>query len=111
MMDLKNRSCGMLKRLIKPLGGIHLLPFVKQIPKGWTLDSNKSIAKSFTFSTFRESIKFAHEIACIADEEKHCPDICIYHKRVDVELHTRAVNGLSEKDFIMAAKIESIKIH
>lgn len=108
-MSLKNKKCIELKKGYEPLQGIQLLPFIKQIPGGWTNDSNKKISKSFSFGSFRDSIRFAYEVACIADEENHWPDICICQQRVDIELRTLAAGGLSENDFIIASKIERIR--
>jgi 4a-hydroxytetrahydrobiopterin dehydratase len=107
--NLKERSCTELKKGAEPLRGVLLLPFIKQIPIGWTNENNRKITKSFSFDSFRDSIRFAHEVACIADQEKHCPDICICGQMVDVSLHSLSVGGLTENDFIMAAKIERIK--
>jgi 4a-hydroxytetrahydrobiopterin dehydratase len=107
--NLKERTCTELKNGAKPLGGLQILPFIKLIPKGWMNNNNEKISKSFTFDSFKDSIRFAHNVACIADVEGHCPDICICGQKVDIILHTLSVGGLTENDFIMAAKIESIK--
>ena len=51
---------------------------------------------------------FAQNIANLAEEEQHHPDLCIHYKNVEVELTTHAIGGLSENDFIMAAKIDNL---
>jgi len=64
------------------------------------------IKKTFVFKDFLEAVEFVNKIADIAEAEGHHPDICIHsYKKVDVELTTHAIGGLSENDFILAAKI------
>lgn len=76
---------------------------------GWELSEDaKSIFRKFTFENFKEAIKFVNQVAIIADEEDHHPDILINYKRVTFTLTTHAIGGLSENDFILAAKINSL---
>jgi len=74
--------------------------------KGWTLAKDfKKISKKFTFRNFVEAMEFANTITPIAEQEGHHPDLLIGWGRVEVELTTHAIGGLSENDFILAAKI------
>ncbi len=75
---------------------------------GWRYISEKrAIAKQFIFKNFAESMRFVNTIANIAEEEGHHPDIYLHDwKYVDITLSTHAINGLSENDFILAAKID-----
>ncbi len=66
------------------------------------------IRKSFEFKDFKEAMSFVNKVADIANEEGHHPDIYIFYNKVRLELWTHAVKGLSENDFIMAAKIEKL---
>ena len=85
--------------------------YIKEVPT-WTLDrgSIHKIKKSFKFKDFREAMSFVNKVAEIAEEEGHHPNICIFYNRVELELYTHAIKGLFENDFIMAAKIDEIKI-
>jgi 4a-hydroxytetrahydrobiopterin dehydratase len=75
----------------------------------WALiDDAHLLAKSFHFNDFAESMEFVNKIAAIAEEEGHHPDLTISWGDVGVELTTHAMEGLSENDFIMAAKIDEI---
>ena len=77
--------------------------------KDWTLAKDfKKISKKFTFKNFVEAMEFANKITPIAESEGHHPDLSIGWGRVDVELTTHAIKGLSENDFILAAKIDKI---
>lgn len=68
----------------------------------------KKIRHQFKFKTFPEAIAFVDKIVPIAEAEGHHPDIHIYYNKVLIELWTHAIGGLSENDFIMAVKIESL---
>ena len=77
---------------------------------GWDLEEpeGKRIAKLFRLKSFREALAFINRIADIAEEEGHHPDIWFSYRRVRVELTTHAIGGLSENDFIMAAKVDRL---
>jgi 4a-hydroxytetrahydrobiopterin dehydratase len=74
--------------------------------EGWEVKNNKAIDKTFVFKTFREAIDFVNEVANIAEDQHHHPDIHIHYKKVMLEFTTHAIQGLSENDFIMASKID-----
>lgn len=66
------------------------------------------LRRQFTFKDFKEAVAFVNKIAAIAEEEGHHPDIYIFYNKVQLELFTHAVGGLSENDFIMASKIDNL---
>ena len=72
---------------------------------GWLLSDNK-IEKEYNFKTYLEGLNFANKIGHIAEEQDHHPDIVIGWRRVTLTLTTHSIKGLSENDFIMAAKAE-----
>ena len=76
----------------------------------WELERSTihRLTKQFSFSTFMEAIGFVNSIAIVAEDEDHHPSIRVDYRKVTIELTTHAVNGLSENDFIMAAKIDRI---
>lgn len=74
----------------------------------WDIVDNKRIMRRFKFKDFKEAMKFVNNIAVIAEDEGHHPDIYIYYNKVGIELTTHAIDGLSENDFILAAKIEKL---
>jgi pterin-4a-carbinolamine dehydratase len=77
-----------------------LMPLVQD----WFLVGDQ-IKRDFKFKNFKEAIKFVDDVAKIAEEEGHHPDIYIFYNKVNLTLYTHAVKGLSENDFILAAKI------
>jgi 4a-hydroxytetrahydrobiopterin dehydratase len=72
---------------------------------GWT-QTDGSIEKEFHFKSYLDALDFAYSVGRIAEEQNHHPDILIKWRRVKVTLSTHSVKGLSENDFIMAAKSE-----
>ncbi|MCC6543660.1 MAG: 4a-hydroxytetrahydrobiopterin dehydratase [Nitrospirae bacterium] len=79
---------------------------IKEIPL-WTLKDGH-LFRSFKFRDFKEAMIFVNSLADLAEDEGHHPDICIHYNRVDVELWTHAIKGLSENDFIIAAKADRL---
>jgi 4a-hydroxytetrahydrobiopterin dehydratase len=78
---------------------------------GWSVVSEEGqprLRKRFQFVDFLAAMAFVDKMAALAEEEAHHPDFCVHYSRVDVTLWTHAVSGLSENDFILAAKIDGI---
>ena len=77
--------------------------------QGWSLDDNgKEIEKCFHFKDFEQTMAFVNEVAKVAESESHHPDLDVSYGKLCVELTTHAIGGLSENDFILAAKIDAI---
>ena len=74
----------------------------------WTLGENmKKNSKEYKFKDFIGAINFVQKVADLAEAEGHHPDIHIHYNRVMLDLWTHAIGGLSENDFILAAKIDA----
>jgi 4a-hydroxytetrahydrobiopterin dehydratase len=80
-----------------------------RIDPDWRREGNRKIARTFEFPNFREAFGFATKIALIAEGEGHHPDMEVGWGRVRVHLTTHAANGLTENDFIVAAKIDRLR--
>jgi 4a-hydroxytetrahydrobiopterin dehydratase len=70
--------------------------------------SGARIAKQYRFEDFVAAMAFVDKMAVIAEAEGHHPDFCVHYDQVDVTLWTHAVGGLSENDFILAAKVDAL---
>lgn len=82
--------------------------YAAQVP-GWVLaDDAGKISRTFKFKDFIGAMDFVQAVADIAEAEGHHPDIYIFYNTVRLELYTHSVGGLSENDFIVAAKINEI---
>ena len=74
--------------------------------QGWEVRKGKQLAKSFKFRNFVEAVDFVNVVTPIAEAEGHHPDLFVKWGEVRVSLWTHVVGGLSENDFILAAKID-----
>jgi 4a-hydroxytetrahydrobiopterin dehydratase len=107
-MDLIQKKCVACEGGMPPLNNAEAEILLEQVP-GWTIsDDGEKISREFQFKDFKESMAFVNKVAAIAESEGHHPDIHIFYNRVVIDLWTHAVNGLSENDFIVAAKISAL---
>ncbi|MBI5139736.1 4a-hydroxytetrahydrobiopterin dehydratase [Candidatus Nomurabacteria bacterium] len=116
--DLLNKKCVPCEGGAKPLPHDEIQNFMNQI-SGWNLNEEQStnlqkfglgakISKEYKFKDFNEAIKFVNKVALLAESEGHHPDIKINYNKVSLELWTHAIGGLSENDFIVAAKADKL---
>lgn len=104
--ELAKKRCRPCEGGIPPLDRTQAESYLAALP-GWTLsDGGKFIRKEYKFKNFKEVIAFFNRIAEKAEEENHHPDLQIGYSRVGVELSTHSIKGLSENDFILAAKFD-----
>ena len=89
------------------MGKTEVERFLAQV-SGWSL-SGKWITKEFKYKNFVEALKFVNRVADLAEQEGHHPDIHIHYNLVRFDIWTHAIDGLSENDFILAAKIDALK--
>jgi 4a-hydroxytetrahydrobiopterin dehydratase len=75
--------------------------------RGWQ-EKDEKLCKSFRLKDFVSAIAFVNRVADLAEKEGHHPDFCVHLSRVDFSIFTHAVAGLSENDFILAAKIDTL---
>ncbi|MBI2611113.1 4a-hydroxytetrahydrobiopterin dehydratase [Candidatus Kaiserbacteria bacterium] len=107
-MDLTKKKCVPCEAGTGALTKEEAEKLMQQL-KGWHLAADaKHLSKEFTFENFLEAMAFGNKITAVAEEEGHHPDLSIRWGRVGVELSTHAIKGLSENDFILAAKIDKI---
>ena len=107
-MDLVQKKCVACESGMPALTRDEALILMKQL-SGWTLSGdNRWISKEFKFKDFAEALSFTDKVGAIAESEGHHPDIQLSWGKVVVELTTHNIKGLSENDFILAAKIDAI---
>ena len=82
--------------------------YAKEVPEWKVAIDNKSISKEFKFKDFAEAMGFVNKVADLAEKEGHHPDIHISWNKARFLLSTHAIGGLSENDFILAAKIDAL---
>lgn len=109
MNDLLQKHCVPCEGGTKPLQAPVVTELKKQLKVEWEVVENKKIKYQFVFKTFGESIHFVNKVADLAESEDHHPNIFIVYNKVTITLSTHAIGGLSENDFILAAKIEQLQ--
>ena len=106
-MELKQKHCIPCEAGTPPLTPAMVAKLLKKLPGGWKQVENKQIRKEFKFKSYPQTIAFVIRAALIAQEEGHHPDLEVHYSKVVVTLSTHAINGLSDNDFILAAKIDN----
>lgn len=105
-MDLTQQKCVACEGGVTPFNQIEAEVLLKQIP-GWVLSTDaKSISRHYEFKNFSEALVFVNKVGAIAESEGHHPDIELGWGKVNITLTTHAITGLSQNDFIVAAKID-----
>jgi len=79
---------------------------LKQLPGEWKVAGNRQLEKRFKFPDFRAALAFTNQVGAIAEEQGHHPDIFLTYGEVRLRISTHSAKGLTENDFILAAKIE-----
>lgn len=107
-MDLTQKKCVACEGDVPPLNAVEANVLLKQIP-GWEVrDDAKILSRTFKFKDFSEALSFTNKIGAIAEEEGHHPDLQVGWGYVTINLTTHAIKGLSENDFIVAAKVNTL---
>ena len=113
MSDLAEKKCVPCEGGLPPLDYKEIHKYLKKV-NGWNVKINEKknyfIEKEFIFKNFIESQKFINLVGVISEEEGHHPDITFGYGYCLIMIHTHAIKGLSINDFILAAKIDNIKI-
>ena len=89
------------------LKGSALHDLSHQLPN-WKVMNEHHIVRTFTFPDFKQALAFVNRVGALAEEQGHHPDILLAWGKAEITLWTHAVNGLTESDFILAAKIDAL---
>lgn len=109
--DLTSKKCVPCEGGVPPLARAEVEGLLKAVP-GWSLSSDgKRIRREWTARNFVEGLSFFNKVGELAETEGHHPDLFLTgYRDVAVEMTTHAIGGLSENDFILAAKIDEVPI-
>jgi len=108
MSELAARSCVPCRGGVPPLAGEELKKFHQQVPQ-WQVVDGHHLKRAFTFPDFRQALDFTNRVGEIAEREGHHPDIFLTWGKVEITIWTHKIDGLTESDFILAAKIDQIR--
>ena len=107
MNELARKKCVPCEGGVAPLSPEQVRPLLKGL-EGWALESDGMIAKTYRFKNYFETMAFANAAAWVSHREDHHPDMMVGYDKCRVAYITHAINGLSENDFICAAKLDAL---
>lgn len=108
MLELSEKSCVPCRGGIPPLTREEIRPLSEQLD-GWGVAENHHLHKLFKFPDFKNALDFVNLAGAIAEEQGHHPDIFLAWGRVEVTIWTHKIDGLTESDFIFAAKLDAAR--
>ena len=108
MNELANRVCVPCKGGIPPLKGKELKALQNQLGNGWNVINEHHLKKKWKFDDFESALNFTNKIGSLAEDQGHHPDIYLAWGKVEIKMWTHKISGLTESDFILAAKIDLI---
>ena len=106
-MSLASRDCVPCRGGVPPLKGAEITPLHSQI-EGWEVINEHHLKKDFKFKDFKDTQTFVDRVCDLAEEQWHHPDICFGWGRAEITIWTHKIDGLTESDFILAAKIDGL---
>lgn len=107
MTELSSKTCVPCRGGVPPLKGEELQKLAKQVPE-WNVIDGHHITRTFAFPDFRQALDFVNKVGELAESQGHHPDIFLAWGKVEITTWTHKINGLTESDFILAAKIEKL---
>ena len=108
MNELANRVCVPCKGGIPPLKGKELKALQNQLGNSWNVINEHHLKKKWKFDDFESALNFTNKIGSLAEDQGHHPDIYLAWGKVEIKIWTHKISGLTESDFILAAKIDRI---
>jgi len=107
MSDLAAKTCVPCRGGVPPLAGDQLHTLEQEVP-GWQVVNGHHLKRAFTFPDFRAALAFVSRVGEIAEEQGHHPDIFLAWGKAEITIWTHTIDGLTESDFILAAKIDQL---
>jgi 4a-hydroxytetrahydrobiopterin dehydratase len=108
MTSLADKECVPCKGGVAPLKGPALEKLAEQLGNGWQVKDEHQLEREFKFKDFREALNFTNKVGELAEAQGHHPDIYLTWGEVKLTLFTHKVDGLTESDFVFAAKVNRL---
>ncbi len=110
MSSLASKTCVPCRGGVPALKGDALKSLQNEV-RQWKVVDEHHLTRTFKFPDFRKALEFVNRVGEVAEQQGHHPDIFLAWGKVEITLWTHTVNGLTESDFIMAAKIDQLAGH
>jgi 4a-hydroxytetrahydrobiopterin dehydratase len=111
MSALADKQCILCKGGVSPSKGTDLARLTGELNGGWQVVSKHHLEKEYPFKDFREALAFTNKVGELAEAQGHHPDIYLAWGKVKLTIWTHKINGLTESDFVMAAKADKLLAH
>lgn len=108
--ELADKECIPCKGGVPPLKGEELKKLSARLGGGWRVVNEHHLEKEFCFKNFREALAFTNRVGELAEQQKHHPDLHLAYGKVRLQIWTHKVDGLTESDFIFAAKADRLDL-
>ena len=110
MASLADKTCVPCKGGVPPLKGKELTEIHHQLPEfaHWSVVNEHHLVRTYRYPDFKSALAFVNGVGAIAEEQGHHPDIMLAWGKVEITIWTHVVDGLTEADFILAAKIDRL---
>ena len=108
MSDLAAKTCVPCRGGVPSLKGAELRTLARQVPQ-WRVVNEHHLTREFKFPDFRQALDFVNRVGSIAEEQGHHPNIMLGWGRVEITIWTHKIDGMTESDFILAAKIDQLQ--
>lgn len=106
--ELASKSCVPCEGGVSPLKGQELEKLRSQVP-GWEVVQQHHLYRVFHFPDFKQTLAFVNEVGEVAEQQGHHPYICLTWGKAEISIWTHNINGLTENDFILAARIDALR--
>jgi 4a-hydroxytetrahydrobiopterin dehydratase len=107
MSSLASKQCVPCRGGVPPMRGAELQALLAELNNDWQAVDEHHLEKEYRFNNFREALDFTIRVGQLAEEQGHHPDICLAWGRVRIVVWTHKIDGLTESDFIFAAKADA----
>ncbi len=108
MSGLAEKECMPCKGGVPPLKGGELTKLARELEPGWEVVQEHHLEKEFKFKDFREALAFVNRVGELAEAQGHHPDIYLAWGKVKLTIWTHKIDGLTESDFVLAAKADAL---
>lgn len=89
-----------------PLKALRVKELLKNLGQGWSLNARGHLERRYTFQDFAQALAFTNKVGAVAEAEGHHPDLYLTYGKCKLEIWSHKMKGLTERDFILAAKAE-----
>ncbi|UCG87399.1 MAG: 4a-hydroxytetrahydrobiopterin dehydratase [Gemmatimonadota bacterium] len=108
--ELAKKQCVPCSGGVPPLKGEEIQSLLERLGGGWEVVADHHLEKEYSFGNFADALAFTNAVGAIAEEQGHHPDICLSWGKVGLKIWTHKLDGLSESDFILAAKADEVLV-